>query len=284
MRRVTRRGRSANPPNKPANRQASAVAFGGQFDQHRDMLRSLLHIGVIVFLTLLTQIGGIAWLMALAFRRTLLAFVLFYVGLSAAAVWIAPGFGRVPLSCVERGPLAAQSWISCALNRNYVTPELADVLSDTAEEMHRRHPGTITLFLDANFPFFDGFPLLPHLSHDDGKKADLAFYYADSSGYRPGAVRSPIGYFAFEQGPTDCPSAWPTLRWDFNALQPLWRDFRLEPDRNRAVLDVLSKDPRVGRIFVEPHLAESLGATGNVIGFQGCRAARHNDHIHLQLR
>lgn len=248
------------------------------------MFRYLFHFFVFVLLTLLTQVGGIAWLVALAFRRTLLVFILFYAALSASVVWIAPTFGRVALSCLETGPLAVQSWMYCALNRNYVTPELADVLMDTAEEMDRRYPGTITLVLDASFPFLDGFPLLPHLSHDDGEKADLAFYYADATGYLPGAVRSPIGYFAFEQGPTHCPPAWPTLRWNFDAVQPIWPDYTLEPERNRTVLDVLSSDPRVGRIFVEPHLVESLGAASDSIRFQGCRAARHDDHIHMQLR
>ena len=190
----------------------------------RDMFRVFLHFCLVVFLTVLTQVGGVVWLVALAFRRTVLSFFVMYFAVTVALVWVAPSFGRVALSCFESGPLAVQSWMYCALNRNYVTPELAEVLSETAEEMERRYPGTITLVLDASFPFLDGFPMVPHISHDDGEKADLAFYYADASGYLPGAVRSPIGYFAFEQGPTRCPSTWPSLRWDLDALQPLWRD------------------------------------------------------------
>ena len=58
--------------------------------------------------------------------------------------------------------------------------------------------------LDGNFPFITGFPLLPHLSHDDGEKVDLAFYYADDTGYLRGATRAPIGYFAFEDGTSNC--------------------------------------------------------------------------------
>ena len=37
------------------------------------------------------------------------------------------------------------------------------------------------------------------------------------------------------------------------------------------------------RIFLEPHLVKKWGITGGVVGFQGCNAARHDDHIHLQL-
>jgi len=248
------------------------------------MLRLVLHSLLVIALTLLTQIGGLAWLLALVVRRRVLSFLLIYAALSLATAWVAPQFGRVPVSCLQDGPLQVQSWMYCALNRTYVTPDLAEVLEDTAEAVEARYPSTVTLLLDGNFPFFDGFPLLPHLSHDDGEKADLAFYYRDEGGYLPGATRSPIGYFAFEQGPTDCGPTWPSLHWDFDAIQPLWADYALEPERMRAVLEVLSGDPRVGRIFVEPHLVRSLGVGHLGLRFQGCRAARHDDHIHMQLR
>lgn len=170
----------------------------------------------------------------------------------------------------------------CGLNRNYVTPEVRDILVDTAEEMDRQYPGAETLVLDANFPFLNGFPLLPHLSHDDGDKVDLAFFYRDETGYLPGATRSPIGYFAFERGPTDCTPRWPTLRWDFDIIQPLWRDYELDEVRTAAVLRILSNDERVAKTFVEPHLVQSLLVAHPRIRFQGCRAARHDDHIHFQ--
>ena len=247
------------------------------------MLRLIANSCVVLFLTILTQIGGLAWLIALFFRRRLIAFLLAYVALTTAAVWIAPNFGRVALSCLDSGPLQVQSWMYCALNRNYVAPELRSVLVETAKELDQRYPGTETLVLDANFPFFDGFPLLPHLSHDDGDKVDLAFFYQDKTGYLPGATRSPIGYFAFEPGPTDCTPRWPTLRWDFDFIQPFWRDYGLDEARNAAVLRILSSDDRIGKILVEPHLVEALRVTHPNIRFQGCRAARHDDHIHLQL-
>jgi len=248
------------------------------------MFRLLLHSAIILLLTVLTQIGGLAWLVALVFRKRLFSFALIYTAMTIATLWIAPIFGRTALGCTASGPLQVQSWMYCAANRNYVTPALAQVLEQIAETMDQRFPGTKTVVLDANFPFFDNFPLLPHLSHHDGEKADLAFYYQDQTGYLPSATRSPIGYFAFEQGPSDCPATWPSLRWDFEMLQPMWADYTLEPERNRAVLQILANDPRIGRIFVEPHLIQSLNAAHPNIRFQGCRAARHDDHIHLQLR
>ena len=247
------------------------------------MLRIPLHIAAALMLTVLTQIGGLAWLCALIFRRRLIAFVVLYAGFSFAMIWSAPHFGRVALSCFADGPLQVQSPFYCMTNRNYVDPRLAGSLQSIAQEMDRRHPGTITLVLDANFPLFDGFPLLPHLSHDDGEKVDLAFYYRDDARFLPGATRSPVGYFAFERGHTHCPETWPTLRWDFEPLQPMWRDLSLDEPRNATLLRLLSDDPAISRIFVEPHVVESLDVSSDKIGFQGCRAARHDDHIHLQL-
>lgn len=54
------------------------------------------------------------------------------------------------------------------VNRTFAVPELAAV----ARHMEARYPGTPTLVLDANFLLMDGFPLLPHLNHDDGRTPD----------------------------------------------------------------------------------------------------------------
>lgn len=247
------------------------------------MLRLGANFLVVLFLTILTQIGRLAWLIALFFRQRIFAFLLAYAALTVAAIWVAPNFGRVALNCFDNGSLQVQSWMYCALNRNYVTPELRDVLIEAAEDLDRQYPGTKTLVLDANFPFLDGFPLLPHLSHKDGDKVDLAFFYRDEKGYLPGATRSPIGYFAFEPGPTDCRPSWPSLRWDLAFIQPLWHDYELDEARTAAVLRILSNDERVDKLFIEPHLVQSLGVAHPHIRFQGCRAARHDDHIHFQL-
>ena len=237
---------------------------------------------VILLLTALTQVGGLAWLLALRFRHRMLAFLGAYVALSLLAHLAAPIFGREALPCFG-SPLRSQSPFYCALNRTYADPRLIAVAQDLAAHMEAQFPGTVTLTLDGSFPLFDGVPLLPHLSHDDGKKLDLAYYYAGPKGYEPGLTRSPLGYFAFEAGPTDCPKRSLTLRWDMDWLQGLWPDRRLEPSRTAEALRFLAQDPRLGRIFVEPHLRTRLGVDGPGFGFQGCRAARHDDHIHIQL-
>ena len=247
------------------------------------MVRVLLHSLLITLLTLLTQVGGLAWLASCLFKRKLIACIVIYTALTAGAHIAAPQFGRVPLTCGGDGPLRMQSWIYCVLNRHYVTPEMASVATDLARQMDRQFPGTVTLALDANFPFLDGFPLLPHLSHDDGRKLDLAFWYRDEGAYLPGQTRSPIGYFAFEPGPTDCPDRWLTLRWDMEWLQLSWPAWKPDELRMRAAMSWLFQDGRVRKMFLEPHLARSLSVHHRKLRFQGCRAARHDDHIHIQL-
>jgi hypothetical protein len=162
--------------------------------------------------------------------------------------------------------------------------------------MNERYPGTLTQVLDAGFPFLDGFPLLPHLSHDDGRKVDLAFYYQGADGtYRPGALPSPIGYWGFTPPrpgePQPCAeSGTPfTLRWDMGWFQFLVRDdLALDEARTVAALRWLVAEGdsggRLDRILLEPHLKQRLGLKSERIRFQGCRAARHDDHFHIESR
>lgn len=118
------------------------------------MFRLVFHTMAVFSLTLLTQLGGLARIVGMFFRRKAATFLIVYLAFFSAAMVVAPVFGRVPLNCFDRGPLQVQSWMYCAFNRNYVTPELASVLEDTAIALGRIYPGTETLVLDASFPFF----------------------------------------------------------------------------------------------------------------------------------
>lgn len=269
------------------------------------VLRLFLHSLVVFILTLLTEIGGVIWLMALAVRAMsgrqtrpalLLLFVLFYAVATLITQQVAPLFGRVPLSCFggDSASFSVRSPMFCMLNRNFVTPKLKAAAVELADHMQKTFPGTKTLALDANFPFINGFPLMPHLSHSDGRKLDIAFYYKDETGvFRNGETRSPIGYFAFEQplpnSPQPCAGRrnWLTLRWDLAFLQPLFPDWHPEDRRMTEALSWLSSAGRkygIEKVFIEPHIPARLGISNDVIRFQGCRAARHDDHIHIQVR
>ena len=248
------------------------------------MIRLVANALIFLLLTILTQIGGLVWLASRVFKRSFLAFIVLYVIASTATLWIAPQFSRVPLSCGSSDSVQMQSRLFRALNRHYVVPELKATLTDLAADMDAQFGGTVTLVLDVNFPFWTGFPLSPHLSHDEGRKPDIAFYYGSDRGYEPKATKSPLGYFAFEDGPTNCPAALATLRWDLKWLQSFWRgDLQVEYARTAAALLRLSQDNRVEKVFIEPHLRGTLGATHPKVRFQGCRAARYDDHIHFQI-
>ncbi|WP_155947335.1 hypothetical protein [Pseudorhodobacter ferrugineus] len=177
--------------------------------------RVIGHGLAVLALTLISQLGGVAWCAALLFRRKRLAFVSAFV-LAYGLLWIAasrlaPFSGRVALPCGGDGPLRSQSLLYCALNRNFVTPDLAALADDLAKDMARQFPGTVTLALDAGFPFTN-LPLLPHLSHDDGGKLDLALYWQDRSGqYQQSRSKSLLGYWGYADSQSDCAKRWAEL-------------------------------------------------------------------------
>ncbi|MCP4694815.1 MAG: hypothetical protein GY859_42700, partial [Desulfobacterales bacterium] len=140
---------------------------------------------------------------------------------------LAPLGGRVslPWFAFSEIPLRPANIGYCLLARNYVAPRARDILQRVAVSIDNRRPGAVLTYLDANFPFFNGFPLLPHLSHKDGKKVDLAFFYRDAKTGKPlNKTPSPIGYWAYERPrerePRPCENVRAWLRWDFHWLQP----------------------------------------------------------------
>jgi hypothetical protein len=259
-------------------------------------------LAAVAVLTALTQVGGAILPLALiagrwfpwrGATRVLGITVMFLAIYAGASIFVVPPLaalgGRVPLPCAGE-PLRTLP-VLCAFNRHYANPRVVALAEAAATDVAEEFPGSVLVALDASFPFFQGFPLLPHLSHDDGNKLDLSYFYANANGdYLPATTRSPIGYWAFEQPApgeeTSCPDRWITGRWDMDVLQPLFPDLPLEPQRTRFVLDrILSIGPTRGlqRVFLEPYLARRLGVASSALGFQGCNAARHDDHIHLQI-
>lgn len=211
-------------------------------------------------------------------------FVAAYAALTFGVVpAVAPLFGRARIPC------DMTTLVSCALNRNYAGPGVLGLLRSLNDALADRYPSTRATVLDANFPFLDGFPLVPHLSHDDGNKVDLAFFYRDSAtgAAIPSGSPSPIGYFHFQQPRAEdaqpCAGPVSPLRWDFAWAQPDAPAWRLDQERTAAMIWWLRAQSQVTRIFVEPHLAQHLGVAGGKVRFQGCSAARHDDHVHVQI-
>ena len=274
------------------------------------LLKILLGLILICLLTAVTQIGGVVFLISLltfglidkrlnnrwtrltakvfSFSTLYLIFVFLIVPLTAKS------FGRVPLPVFEtRNLKPANAW-TCLLNRNYVRPQLRDIAYKVAEGMNKKFPGTTINYLDANFPFINKFPLLPHLSHNDGKKLDLSFQYNDSrTGQMTNDVPSFIGYGICEEPkdgeenkPEDCDKKG---YWQYNLLhnnvpQANKDKFTFDNKRTKELVNIFASQDGLGKIFIEPHLKTRLGLTSSKIRFHGCQAVRHDDHIHVQLK
>ncbi len=251
----------------------------------RRLARVLVWSALAIGLTILTQIGGLALLACRRggrlWRRGLRGLgAYFFLWMSAHA--LAPSLGRVPLPCWGTGSIRPATRLTCLANRHYVRPALLKVLQRAARSMKTQDPIASLIYLDANFPFFDGFPLLPHLSHSDGRKIDLGFVYQ-----RPG-VPSPIGYWAYVPlGPkvrAACPDRLWDLRWDFDRLQPLFSKWQLDARKTRTLIRALTEQREVSKVLLEPHLRARMKLDRAKVRFQGCRAARHDDHLHVQIR
>jgi hypothetical protein len=265
----------------------------------RSVILPLSHALIVTLLTLLTQIGGVAYLAALLatrhwrsaavsrWRRTAslatVAILIYAVASIAIVPPLAVLFGR------ERVPCASTTLVGCVFNRAYLKPKPLALTTALDQAIASHFPGSGVTILEGSFPFFDGFPLPPHLSHHDGRKVDLAYFYRDAIG-RPIArgSPSPVGYFHFQQPrPGDrepCAGRFTPLRWNLASLQPKEPAWVLDEERTRAMILWLKARPEVTRIFIEPHLANRLGVSGGNVRFQGCQAARHDDHLHVEIR
>jgi len=271
----------------------------------------LLLILAVLFLTVITQTGGVLlflcwpWLKKLRFRLSqrwarrltrVACFVCLHFMLGITVVpWLASTGGRVPLP-VTHDHLKPVSYFTVLLNRHYVDEELYEEMVQVANRLGKQKPSLVIGYLDANFPFIDGFPLLPHLSHKDGKKLDLAFIYNDmqSGELLPAFSPSLTGYGIFEEAVRgesstveDCRSRG-HFQYNFTALIG-WDlragDYQLNEKATHMLIMEVARSRAIGKIFLEPHLKKRWGLSGEgKIRFHGCHAVRHDDHIHVQLR
>lgn len=266
-------------------------------------LRILLCAALFLLLTAITQIGGVllllSWLLngmlqqRWRMKRPRLVGTLLFAGLYLlATAFVVPPLarmgGRVPLPVFGDEALAPHTIWTAVLNRHYVDPELEAVVREVAKDFVRDGEPPM-VYLDAGAPFFDGFPLLPHLSHNDGRKLDLAFCYTDAMGQATADTPSPIGYGAFappQSGEEDTAARCrATGAWWYDALgfMPLDNSLALDEARTRDLVNVLAGHPRTGKIFIEPYLKIRWGISSGKVRFHGCHAVSHADHIHVQL-
>ena len=255
---------------------------------------------MIVLLTIITQIGGLVYISTLLLvKRNSSRYHLKQVGIFtmlyllttyALVPPLASAFGRERIK--ETGAIAAHSIIYTLANRNYVTPTLNKVLENTASHFQQKYPDVKLVHLDANFPFVDSFPLLPHLSHNDGKKIDITFIYKDNFGNVTNLKPSLSGYGVYA-APKTTEVNQPTIcqnngNWQYDFPKYLTfgvvnQNLNISEEGTKALSLSFLKQLQVSKLFIKPHLKTRLQLDNNKVRFHGCQAVRHDDHIHIQI-
>lgn len=262
---------------------------------------------MVIVLTILTQSGGIVWIIfkfitksfEFNFNRSyklylfkFFTFLFIYSFVSFALIPpLAKKYGRVrlPLNSPTLEPVTAFTVIT---NRNYVKPELLSTLEMVSNDLKKQFPELKIGYLDASFPFFDGYPLLPHLSHNDGKKIDLAFFYrknAKITNEKPS--KSGYGYYVNKNAEDlhkyrECISKG-NWQYDFPKYLTFGMNKELEFDEKSTALLIrlLLSQSNIKRVLLEPYLKVRLGLRdASKVRYQGCHSVRHDDHIHIELK
>jgi hypothetical protein len=264
---------------------------------------------IFVVLTILTQIGGLIFLCCLPLfnfisSRKLKAYYSFslkavsFITLYTVATFLivpplAQLFGRTPLP-TNSETLKPASMLTVICNRHYVKQELKRVLLEKSKMLSKSNKELTTYYLDANFPFVNGFPLLPHLSHNDGKKVDIAFYYTEKedSNQKHGSP-SPIGYGVgvLPKGKEINSAQYCTQKgyWQYNIIDKFIKPFKkngyyFNEKNTYQFLKLLANDKATEKIFIEPFLVKRSKINSPKIRFHGCHAVSHADHIHIQIK
>lgn len=265
-------------------------------------MKIIIHIVLIFLLTMITQVGGFIYLVVLfipnylklnaMFGWRVICFVLLYTfSIFLIIPHVAPIFGREPVSSAHG--IAAQSFFYRLANRHYVRPELNESIDHIAKQFNNKYPNLRLIHLDANFPFFNHFPLIPHLSHHDGKKIDLSFVYQSEEGVLSNKKPSVSGYGSFEvakESEEDWSSKcskegfWLYDKAKYLTLGIMHPDLQLAEVPTRYLIQLICQEPKMSKVFIEPYLKQRLKLSSPKIRFHGCHAVRHDDHIHLQIK
>jgi len=265
-------------------------------------LKAIAHILIVSFLTLISQIGGLVWILVFGIfkmRRSKISklkkiavFITSYFFVSLLFIPpLAKLNNRVPLPISKSGELIPHNYLMPLLNRHYVKPRLKKELLSIADEMKSYNSDLKVSYLDANFPFLDSFPLLPHRSHDDGNKVDLSFYYTkDNQAGNLKPARS--GYGVFEDPRANDINRMPYCKgkghWQYDMTKYITLGSRknliFDQQNTRKLIEIIIRRPAVEKIFLEEHLEQRMNFTERKVRWQGCKAVRHDDHIHVQIK
>ena len=254
---------------------------------------------LVIILTIISQTGGVILLLSLMIRtiwtkktkpNVWVIFLPLYLIFTLAIIpLVAPLFGREKIQRTKN--IKPAFLMTDLLNRNYVDFDLNQVLHTTADLLEESH--IEIKYLDANFPFWDGFPLLPHRSHDDGKKIDISLMYITADGKLTNKKKSNSGYGVFE-GPnkkefdqiSKCKSAG-YFQYDFPKYLTFGKKNRsllYSNSHTKQLISSILAQKEVQKILIEPHLKNRLDIGDSRLRYHGCKAVRHDDHIHVEIK
>ena len=256
------------------------------------ILKVIFHLLLILLLTIVTQVGGLLWIVTLLlckyknWKKRYTYLILYLVCNFLVVPPLAKHYGREQLPILNKN-LKPRNFYYPLLFRNYVTPELKNILINSSEVL-KKDSIKIT-YLDANFPFYNGFPLLPHRSHNDGKKIDISFIYKTKNGQTTDKKPSLSGYGIYVQDKSmTTNNCIEKGYWQYNFPRYLSfgkvNDLEFDAESTKKVIRTFLKQKDTQKIFIEPYLKTKLGLSNNKIRFHGCKAVRHDDHIHLQIK
>jgi len=258
---------------------------------------------IVVILTIVTQVGGLIWLFNTFIHKVsrqstskFLYLFTFSIAYLFCTILVIPQLaklnGRTALPAYKSGGLRPHTYLTPLLNRHYVKPKLKVELFEIAKEMDEETPSLNISYLDANFPFINGFPLLPHLSHNDGKKIDLAFYYTHQN--KAGNLKpANSGYGCYvEPKPGEVNQTQICKQKGFKfyditkfvSLGEIGIDLQFDAENTAKLIRKIIAKRSTQKLFIEPHLKKRMKLNHPKVRFHGCYAVRHDDHIHYQIR
>ncbi|WP_255554266.1 hypothetical protein [Mesonia aestuariivivens] len=263
------------------------------------IIKRILQLLLVVILTILTQVGGIIYILSSYLnsklkrnfkgRKSIIFLIIYLFTTFVIIPFTAPLFGREAIVNSEK--IKPTNFMTILCNRNYVKPEMNKLLKNV--EYSLKDSNIEIHYLDANFPFIDKFPLLPHLSHNDGKKIDLSLIYESENGKISNEQKSVSGYGSFVEPRNNefnqiekCLNSG-YFQYDYPKYLTLGKinpELNFSENGTKKLIESILVQSNIGKIFIEPHLKNRLKLKNNKIRYHGCRAVRHDDHIHIQLK
>ncbi len=263
------------------------------------MKKIIIILAVFSILTVITQIGGIVYLLSfvisykwkteLRFKKLFIFLSLYLFATFLIVPYLAEFFGRERIKHTEK--IRPTNYMTVLLNRNYVTPKLNNLLISTQKKL--KNTDIVISYLDANFPFVKGFSLLPHLSHNDGRKIDLSFIYETKEGKITNKQKSISGYGVFEapkpneiNQPEICrkQGKWQYDKTKYLTFGKINKDLIFSEKGTKKLIISILKNNDLQKIFIEPHLKNRLKLYHSKVKYQGSWSVRHDDHIHIQVK